>query len=606
MKKIKSKNITIKQRIEALKNIPALFLMIHKSSPLLFWLNILLRIVKSGIPVGLLYFGKLIIDQIVILSQNTDESAELVWWYLSAEFGLAILSDIISRTITLTGTLLGDKFANDISVRLIEHASKLDLAQFEDPETYDKLERARRQTLARTRLMTQILNQFQGLVTMLSLAIGLITFNWWLLVLLTLTIIPSFIGEMYFNKKSYSLITSWTPQKRILDYLRFIGASDETAKEIKLFGLSEYITQKFKYLSDKYYDENKKLNLSHSFWTTILMVFGTIGYYGAYLFIIRQTVNGQLSLGDLTFLAGAFLQLRRLLDSVLSELASVTESALYLKDLFDFFEIKPTIICPKNPREFPNPIRQGFEFVDVGFRYPNSAIWANRHLNFKLRPHEKLALVGENGAGKTTLVKLLARLYDPSEGQILLDGYDLKEYEPEKVQKYIGVIFQDYVRFQMTARENIAVGNITELDNFTKIEAAAKQGLANIVIENLPKKYEQILGKRFDSGTELSGGQWQKIAISRAYMRDAQVLILDEPTSALDARAEHEVFLRFSELTRGKSAVLISHRFSTVRMADRILVLEQGQITEIGTHEELLQQNGKYAELFYLQAKGYH
>lgn len=487
----------------------------------------------------------------------------------------------------------------------MEHAAALDLEQFEDSTFYDKLERARQQTVGRTILLSQVLSQVQDMITMCFLAAGLVVFNPWLILLLFIAVLPAFIGESYFNDRTYSLSRRQTPERRELDYLRYIGASDETAKEVKIFNLSSFLIERFKQLSGKFYNDNKKLSIKRSVWGTIFSLIGSLGYYGAYVFILWRAIEGRISLGDLTFLAGSFRQLRALLEGILSRFTAVSQGAIYLNDFFDFFNIQPNIIPVKNARPFPKPIQQGFTFENVGFKYANSDRWANRHLNFTLQAGEKLALVGENGAGKTTLVKLLARLYDPTEGRILLDGYDLREYDLVEVRKQVGVIFQDYIRYQMTVAQNVAVGNIDEKENRELIVGSARKSLADILVEKLPGKYDQALGKRFNQGVELSGGEWQKIALARAYMKEAQLLILDEPTSALDARAEYEVFQRFAELTRGKTAVLISHRFSTVRMADRILVLNNGEVLEIGSHKELLQKNGRYAELFQLQAKGY-
>jgi ATP-binding cassette subfamily B protein len=437
------------------------------------------------------------------------------------------------------------------------------------------------------------------------LAAGLLAFNPWLILLLLIAIIPAFVGESYFNDRSYALSRRQTPQRRELDYMRYIGASDETAKEVKLFDLSDFLINRFKTLSDRFYTDNKKLAISRSAWGTFFSMLGSAGYYGAYLFIIAKAIDGSITIGDLTFLAGSFRQLRSLLEGILIRFTSVSQGAVYLTDFFDFFTIKPHITQPAKPFHFPNPIKEGFVFENVGFKYSNSSKWANRHLSFTLHAHEKLALVGENGAGKTTLVKLLARLYDPTEGRILLDGIDLREYDLNELRINIGVIFQDFIRYQMSVAQNIAVGHIQEQNDRPLIVSSAEQSLAHPMIETLPEKYDQALGRRFNQGVELSGGEWQKIALARAYMKDAQLLILDEPTAALDARAEYEVFQRFADLTKGKSAVLISHRFSTVRMADRILVLDKGQLLEIGSHEELLAKNGRYAELFHLQARGY-
>jgi ATP-binding cassette subfamily B protein len=521
------------------------------------------------------------------------------------EFGLAVLTDALNRMINLVDSLLGDLFSNYTSMRIMRHAATLDLDQFEDSVFYDKLERARQQTTGRTILLSQVMSQVQDMISMAFLITGLLAFNPWLILLLLVAIIPAFLGEAYFNNQNYALTRSQTPERRELDYVRYLGASDETAKEIKIFNLAEFVIQRFKTLSDKFYKDNSKLAVSRSTWGTFFSILGSMGYYGAYVFIIVRTINGNTTVGGLTFLAGSFRQLSALMEGMLSRFTTVSQGAIYLRDFLDFFEIQPKISIAKNPLPFPKEIKQGFTFENVGFRYHNSDRWANRHLNFTLHPDEKLALVGENGAGKTTMVKLIARLYDPTEGRILLDGIDLKEYSVEDLRLHIGVIFQDYLRYQMTLSQNIAVGNIKEVENKALIKKAAKESLADTLAERFPNQYEQWLGRRFNDGVELSGGEWQKVALARAYMKDAQVLILDEPTAALDARAEYEVFQRFAELTKGKCAVLISHRFSTARMADRILVLDKGTVLEIGTHEQLLEKNGRYAELFKLQAMGY-
>jgi ATP-binding cassette, subfamily B, bacterial len=597
---------TFKEQVGALKNLPKFFKLIWETSKGMTIGNLLLRLVKASLPLAMLYVGKLIIDEVIRLIAVTGEHDLTYLWVLVAiELGLALISDIINRGITLLDSLLGDLFSNRTSVTLIEHAATLDLAQFEDATFYDKLERARRQTVTRVVLMSQVLSQLQDIVTIGFLAVGLIAFNPWLILILLVAVIPSFLGETYFNERSYSLSRSWTPERRELDYLRYIGASDETAKEIKTFNLSDFLATRFKMLSDKYYNLNKSITLKRAIWGSILSSLGALAYYGAYIFILFQTVAGVITVGSLTFLAGSFNSMRGLLQGIMTRFSQIAESALYLQDLFDFLELKPQITPPVNPLKIPRPIQEGFTFENVGFKYVNSERWAVRHLSFHLKAGEKLALVGENGAGKTTLVKLLARLYEPNEGRILLDGKDLRDYDLNDLRHQVGIIFQDYVRFQMSASDNIAIGQISNIADRERIQGSAQKSLADLVIQRLPDKYDQVLGKRFNKGVELSGGEWQKVALARAYMRDAQLLILDEPTSALDARAEHEVFQRFAELIEGKTAVLISHRFSTVRMADRILFLEQGQLKELGSHEELLAKNGKYAELFKLQAQGY-
>ncbi|MHA4895723.1 ABC transporter ATP-binding protein [Pedobacter sp. PWIIR3] len=602
----KQVTLTFRERINALKNLPEFFKLVWQTSKWMTIANGILRIFKSAIPLVILYVGKLIIDEVITLSHHPgQESTVYLWQLVALEFGLAILSDTLSRGIALMDGLLGDLFSNHTSVKIMKHAATLDLDQFEDAVFYDKLERARQQTLGRTILLSQVLSQIQDLITMGFLAAGLMVFNPWLILLLLIAIVPAFLGESHFNDRSYALSRKQTPERRELDYVRFLGASDETAKEVKIFELSDFIVDRYKVLSSKFYRDNQKLALQRASWGTFFAVLGSAGYYGAYVFIIVKAINGSISIGDLTFLAASFRQMRSLLEGVLTRFTVVSQGAIYLQDFFDFFKIHAKIKQVQSPHPFPNPIKTGFTFKDVGFQYVNSERWANRHLNFTLAPGEKLALVGENGAGKTTLVKLLARLYDPTEGQILLDGIDLKEYDLAELRMHVGVIFQDYLRYQMTFAQNIAVGNIKEKENRSLITKAAQLSMADLLADKLPDKYDQMLGKRFADGVELSGGEWQKVALARAYMKDAQLLILDEPTSALDARAEYEVFKRFADLTKGRSAVLISHRFSTVRMADRILVLEKGELVEIGTHEELLNKKGRYAELFDLQAMGY-
>ena len=604
-------DLDFKERLGALRNLPEFFSLIWSCNNWLAALNILLRVIRASLPLAMLYVGKLIIDEIVRISviasgpavENPDMS--IVTVYVLIELGLAVFSDLLGRGIALLDSLLGDLVSHEISLRLMHQSARLDLECFEDSDFYDKLERARRQASSRILLMSQVLAQLQDSITVFFLAAALITFNAWLLLLLAITLIPAFLGETHFNSQSYSLMYGWTQERRELDYLRFAGASDETAKEVKIFGLSDFFGSRYKKLAGEYYRANRDLSARRAAWGGLLSMVGSLGYYTAYAVIIYRTVYGELSLGDLTFLSGSFLRLRSLMEAILIRFSSIADSALYLRDLFDFLEMEPRIISIDNSLPFPVTIRKGFTFENVGFRYPQMKQWVLRDVSFTLHPGEKLALVGENGAGKTTLVKLLTRLYDPVEGRIMLDGHDLRKYNLDGLRDAVGVIFQDYVKYHLTATENIAVGLIDERNNETRIKEAARQSLADKVIENLPNGYQQMIGRWFKQGTNLSGGEWQKIAIARAYMRDAQLLILDEPTASLDARAENEVFRRFVELTFDKCAVLISHRFSTVRMADRIVVLHEGKLLEHGTHDELLAVGGRYSELFQMQAAGY-
>ena len=604
-------DLDFKERLGALRNLPEFFSLIWSCNNWLAALNILLRVIRASLPLAMLYVGKLIIDEIVRISviasgpavENPDMS--IVTIYVLIELSLAVFSDLLGRGIALLDSLLGDLVSHEISLRLMHQSARLDLECFEDSDFYDKLERARRQASSRILLMSQVLAQLQDSITVFFLAAALITFNAWLLLLLAITLIPAFLGETHFNSQSYSLMYGWTQERRELDYLRFAGASDETAKEVKIFGLSDFFGSRYKKLAGEYYRANRDLSARRAVWGGLLSMVGSLGYYTAYAVIIFRTVYGELSLGDLTFLSGSFLRLRSLMEAILIRFSSIADGALYLRDLFDFLEMEPRIISIDNSLPFPVTIRKGFTFENVGFRYPQMKQWVLRDVSFTLHPGEKLALVGENGAGKTTLVKLLTRLYDPVEGRIMLDGHDLRKYNLDGLRDAVGVIFQDYVKYHLTATENIAVGLIDERNNESRIKEAARQSLADKVIENLPNGYQQMIGRWFKQGTNLSGGEWQKIAIARAYMRDAQLLILDEPTASLDARAENEVFRRFVELTFDKCAVLISHRFSTVRMADRIVVLHEGKLLEHGTHDELLAVGGRYSELFQMQAAGY-
>ncbi len=556
----------------------------------------------------MLWVGKLIIDKVIFMIENEGQDFQQIWMLLLLEFCLALASDLLNRGINLFDGLLGDLYANKSSVDLIHKAATMDLAQFEDPQFYDSLERARRQTTGRVSLMTMVLSQFQDIITIATLVTGLIVFEPWLVLLLVVAIIPSFLNEAYFSRSSYSLVRSWTPQRRELDYLRYIGASDTTAKEIKIFGLASFLADRFRKLSDKYYLANRKLAIRRTLWGSLFHLIGDLAYYGAFVVIIIRAVSGVITVGDLTFLSGSFQRLRQQLQGLFSRFSKISTDALYLQDYFAFMEISPPSNNLYGNQKFPEKIESGFTFENVGFIYPGSNAendWAVRGINFHITAGEKMALVGENGAGKTTLVKLLARLYEPTEGRILLDGIDIREFDLVSYRKAIGVIFQDYVKYYFTAGDNILVGNVMRENSRDEVRKAAKNSLADTVIENLPHKYEQILGKRFAGGAELSGGQWQKVALARAYMKEAPVIILDEPTATLDARAEYEVFQRFAGLTKEKTSVIISHRFSTVRMADRILVLKNGRVWEHGSHEELLQKKGLYAELFQLQASGY-
>ena len=609
-------NPSLRERFAALRNLPPFLHQIWSTSRPLTLASLGLRLLRAVQPVLMLYVGKLIIDEAVrLVAVGIGDAGLMEAWrsgvldglamLLALELGLAILSDLLGRTVSYADSTLSELFTNATSVRLMEHAATLDLEDFEDPELQDRLDRARRQTMGRMNLMALLFGQLQDAVTVVVFAVGLLVYAPWLIVLLGVALVPAFVGESHFTSLGYTLNFAWTPERRQIEYVRQMGASVETAKEVKIFDLHRFLIARYRELADRYFRANRALARRRAAWGLLLAALGTLGYYAAYGYIAWRTVRGDFTIGDLTFLAGSFRRLRQLLEGLLVGFSQVAGQALYLDDLFSFFELQPEIVSKPGAVPVPRPIARGFAFENVGFRYPEAERWALRGLEFELRAGEVLALVGENGAGKTTLVKLLARLYDPDEGRILLDGRDLADYDLADLRANVGVIFQDFVRYHLTAAENIGVGQIDAMGDGERIREAARRALADDVIAGLPGGYEQVIGRRFRTGVELSGGEWQKIAIARAYMRDAQVMILDEPTAALDARSEFEVFRRFKELSAGKTAVLISHRFSSVRMADRILVLDQGRIEASGTHQELLAAGGRYAELFELQAAGY-
>jgi ATP-binding cassette subfamily B protein len=594
-----------RERLSALRNVPAVLRIVWDSGPAVVVFGLASRLLAALLPVALLWITKLIIDGIVHAVSTHQSVQPRFWWLVATEFSLAVLTSILTRAIDYSDSLLADKYTRHVSIQVMNHAAGLDLLAYEDPVFYDRLERARVQATDRLGMIQAIGRLVQQSITTLTLSVSIMVFSPWLMLLLIAGVVPAFLGESHFAFLGYAKNFRQTPIRRQLDYLRILGGSKEAAKELKLFGLKDFLLTRFTGLSDEIYRENVALSRRKLIAGSMLSVIGTMGYYSAYVFVIWRTVNGALSIGTLTFLAGAILQASSNIQQIFSTLAGIADQALFLTDLLAFFAMQPAIRSKPNALPAPRPMVRGFEFRNVSFSYPgNSRLILNR-LNFQLRPGERVALIGENGQGKTTIVKLITRLYDPSEGQILLDGIDLREYEIEDLHREMGVIFQDFMRYEMTARENIAVGRVEEIDNLELLETAARKSMADDIVGRLPQGYEQMLGRRFDHGVDLSGGEWQKVALARAYLRDAQLLILDEPTAALDARSEFEVFRRFSELTAGKTALFISHRFSTVRMADRIVVLDNGSIVEEGSHDQLASLGGRYAEMFEMQASSY-
>jgi ATP-binding cassette subfamily B protein len=592
-------------RLRALRNVPPVLGILWEAGRGAVAANLALRCLAALIPVAALTVGRQIIDIVVAVASNGQPVPQQLWWWVGLEFALAGAGALLGRGIDYVDSVLADKFTRHLSVKIMAHASRLDLASYEDPVFYDKLERARVQATDRLGMIQAIGRLLQQGVTTVGLGAAILAYSPWLLAILIVCVLPAFLGESHFAFLGYSLNFRQTPARRQLDYLRVLGASRESAKELKLFGLSAHLTGRYKRLSDEIFDQNIALARRRLVASTALSMLTILGYYSCYAWVIYRTVQGEISVGTMTLLAGAIAGASSNIQGIFSLLSSIADQALFLTDLVDFFAVEPRIASKPGALPAPRPIRQGFEFENVSFAYPGNSRLILDGLNFRLQPGERVALIGENGQGKTTIVKLLTRLYDPTAGRVLLDGVDLREYDIEDLCQQIGVIFQDFMRYEMTAAENIAVGRIEIEADQESIDLAARKSRAAEVVARLPKGYEQLLGRRFEGGVDLSGGEWQKVALARAYLRDAQVLVLDEPTAALDARSEYDVFQRFSELTDGKMALLISHRFSTVRMADEILVLENGRIAERGGHNQLMALGGRYSEMFELQASSY-
>jgi ATP-binding cassette subfamily B protein len=594
-----------KQRVAALHDLPPVLHLIWEAAPGVVGAGLSLRVASALIPVTILAVSKWIMDLLVGAVKHPGPMPAILWWLVGAAFALAALNTFFGRAIDYTDARLADEFTREVSLRVMRHAARLDLARLEDPVFQDKLERARQQATDRIGMLNSMGRLVLEIITLISLSVGVITYSPWLFLLLVVCVIPAFTGESHFAFLGYGLQHSLTPIRRELDYLRILGTSKESAKEVKLFRLGGYFHDRYAELTDGIIQRNRKLTRKRLWWGSALSAVGSIGYWGSYAFLVWQTARGKISIGTLTFLAGAIAGSSTQLQSVFSLFSHISDQALFLTDLVGFLAVQPGILSKPGALPAPRAIREGFEFRDVSFAYPGSERLVLNGLNLRIEPGERLALVGENGQGKTTLVKLISRLYDPTGGQILLDGVDLRDYRLEQLQNQIGVVFQDFVRYDFSARMNIGVGRISELEHDNALWAAAKKSRADRMLDRFPDGLDQVLGRRFEGGVDLSGGEWQKFALARAYLRDAQVLILDEPTAALDAVAEAEVFSRFADLAEGKMVILISHRFSTVRRSHRIVVLEEGKIREQGTHDHLVETGGQYARLFKLQAANY-
>jgi ATP-binding cassette subfamily B protein len=568
-------------------------------------------LVSAGLPAAQAYAGKLIVDGVVqtigkVQSNDLWIAVQPLLPFLFLEFFIVTIGAIMSQTRALLEHVLHAKLAHTINSAIIRKSLSLDLHFFENAEFYDKLENARREA---DRRALDILNSgfmvLQNVITLASFVVLLFVFSPWIALLLLGASIPLFLAQNKFSRLNFRLLTWRAPESRRMMYLERLLTDKESVKEVKLFGLGEPLLARYQELFWKFYEEDATLARKRSAISIGFGILTSVSYYFAYAWIVLRTITGSITLGSMTLYLSIFRQSQSTFQGLLRNVNSLYESALFMSNLFGFLELEPQMPRAAQPLKVPRPIAKGVEFRNVSFRYPGREEWVLRNISLTIGAGEKIALVGANGAGKTTFIKLLTRLYDPDEGQILLDGVDLREYDVDDLRRRIGVIFQDFVRYMMTVRDNIGFGQIDALEDQQRIETAAEKGGADEVIAELAERYDTMLGAGFIKGRELSGGQWQKIALGRAFMRDAEVLVLDEPTAALDAQREYEIFQRFRELTEGRIAILISHRFSTVRMADRIVVIEGGQLTELGTHAELLALEGTYARLFNMQAEGY-
>jgi ATP-binding cassette subfamily B protein len=590
-------------------NIPRSFGLVWQSHRVATVGMAVVTLLSAALPAAQAWVGKLIVDT-VVTALNTGMTPiaglQSALPFLLLEFGLLALSSILTQGRRLLEHILHACLGHTINVEIMRKSLTLDLSYFENAEFYDKLQNARRR--ADFHALTIINTGFmavQNIITLISFAAILLAFNPLIALILFGATIPSFVAQTRYSNLYFRLLTWRAPEFRRMLYLEYLLTVDTSVKEIKLFSLGEPLLERYQNLFWAFHKEDERLAKRRSIISVLWGILATTTYYGAYGWIVWITIGGSITIGDMIMYLTLFRQSQGTFQGLFYNMGQLYESGLFMDNLFTFMDIRPQMMNEADARPISRPITHGIAFRNVSFSYPDHDEPVLSNINLHIKPGETLALVGANGAGKTTLIKLLTRLYDPTEGSILLDGVDLRDYDINDLRACIGVIFQDFMHYHTTARENIGFGQIDAMEDEPRIVSASVRGGADEVIDALPHQYDTMLGRWFDQGRELSGGQWQKIALARAFMRDSEILVLDEPTAALDAEREYEIFQRFRELTQGKTALLISHRFSTVRMADRIIVLKDGQLIEQGTHQELLELNGDYARLFNMQAEGY-